>query len=424
MVAGVPLENMERHTVSKNVSQTGLFSSRENFAPHGLYGDLEPFLQGFRASRPLDLSIAQWRKQHPLGSPAEWRAEARSFVLEKLHYSPGQLDLQAKTLSCEQRDGFKVEGIAFNTAPWCRVDGWFLLPDGPGPFPAVVVLHSWGGPKLLGKDRVVSRGKTHPQLEAFLQKGYSGRFIGEDLARRGYAVIVIDALHFGRRLPWGGQLSQNAHPANASAGLPAYTDPLDLNEAEFSSIEAKAEGLSRHTLRYLQWAGATWGGVYFWDDSRCVDYLVSRPEVDSSRIGCVGQSVGGWRAHMLAALDERIAASVSSCWTTTNDWTHLYNFSCLGPYALLPGLWQRLDLPDLGALAAPRAAMVISGREDALFAPEAMESAAKRIQEGFTWAGVPDHFAFHFPGKPHSFDLESQELAWAWFDRWLKADRS
>lgn len=404
----------------------GLHSSRSNFTPHGLYGDLEPFLQGFRASRPLDLSISQWRASHPHGTPEEWRQHARSFVLEKLHYSPGPLDLQAQTLSREQRDGYRLEEVAFNTAPWCRVKGWFLRPDGPGPFPAVVVLHSWGGPKLLGRDRVVSRGKTHPQLEAFLNKGYSGRFIGEDLARRGYAVVVIDALHFGRRLPWGGQLAQNALPnteENPSApGLPAYMDPLDLDEATFDALEAKAEGLSRNTLRYLQWAGATWGGVYFWDDSRCVDYLVSRPEVDASRIGCVGQSVGGWRAHMLAALDERIAASVSSCWTTTNDWTHLYNFSCVGPYALLPGLWQSLDLPDIAALAAPRAAMVISGQQDNLFAPEAVVAATDRIREGFSWAGVPEHFEFHFPEKPHSFDLDSQHLAWAWFDRWLKPE--
>lgn len=399
-------------------------SARENFAPGGLYGDLEPFLQGFRASRPLDLAARNWRRAHPDGTPAQWRTEARALALDKLNYDPGPLDLRAETLTVEQRDGFTAEQVAFNTAPWSRVNGWFLKPKGPGPFPAVVVLHSWGGPHLLGKDRVVSRGKTHPQLEEFLSKSYGGRFLAEDLARRGYAVIAIDALHFGRRLPWGGRITQNYDKAMASGEdfphLPKYSDPLDFDDATFTKINAHAGNLTRMTLRYLQWAGATWGGVYYWDDARCIDYLVSRPEVNPARIGCVGSSVGGWRAHVLAALDERITASVSSCWTTTNDWTHLYNFACVGPYALLPGLWQRLDLPDLAALAAPRAAMVLAGGSDALFAPEATAEAAARMKEIYEWSGVGERFAFHFPNKPHGFDLENQELAWAWFDQWLK----
>ncbi len=51
----------------------------------------------------------------------------------------------------------------------------------------------------------------------------------------------------------------------------------------------------------------TWPGIVFRDDIRTVDYLVTRPEVDPKRIGCLGISMGGYRSCYLAALDDRIA---------------------------------------------------------------------------------------------------------------------
>jgi dienelactone hydrolase len=394
-----------------------LLSRRPNAVPGGLFGDLEDFLQGFRCSAPLDLNAERWRRANGSGSFAEWQQIARAFTLECLHYEPGPVDLQAKVLDVQPRDGFIAEKIAFHTAPWSRVEGWFLRPDGPGPFPAIVYFHSWGGPMILGKDRLVSRGKHHPRLQEFFERGGSKPFSAEILARRGYAVIVIDAFHFGSRLPWGAMItSPREKPC-----LPPRLDPMDLSIEEFDRVNQQAVELLFIAMRYLNWAGTTWAGVNFWDDSRCVDYLVSRPEVDPLRIGCVGSSGGGWRAHFLAGLDPRIAASVSSCWTTTGDWNHMYGFTgTIGTFCMVPGLWRRLDLPDIALLAAPAASMVISGQDDKLFPPEGMEEAARQIQAGFEWAGVPEKFRFHYPKKPHCFDDENQEAAWAWFDQWLK----
>jgi hypothetical protein len=124
-------------------------------------------------------------------------------------------------------------------------------------------------------------------------------------------------------------------------------------------------------VRQLNWAGTTWMGVNYWDDSRCVDYLQSRPEVDPDRIGCTGLSGGGWRTNVLAALDRRISASVSVGWMTTGDYQQVCNISGgIGTFCLLPGVWNRLDVPDLTTMAAPGASMVVSGQQDTLFAPE------------------------------------------------------
>ena len=81
----------------------------------------------------------------------------------------------------------------------------------------------------------------------------------------------------------------------------------------------------------------------------------TRPEVDPKRIGCVGISMGGYRAIYLSALDDRIAAGcVAGFMSTvkpmikahidTHSWVHF-----------LPGLHRFLDLPDVASLAAPQA---------------------------------------------------------------------
>lgn len=400
-----------------SVPATPLVSRRTDHVEGGLYGDLEPFLQGYRDSRPLDLTMERWRKIHPNGSFTDWQNQLKALVLDSLHYHPGPLDLKAEILEIEQRDGFRVEKVAFNTAPWSRVEGYFLCPDGDGPFPAVVALVAWGGSLLFGKDQFVSRGKSHPRLDELIERSYGGRFIGEDLARRKYAVVVIDAFHFGRRAPWGAKLFNGRE----DFWLPPYTDPLDLDVETYDVLYARAnEALTYGGFGYLGWAGTTLSGVHYWDDSRCVDYLISRPEVDQSRIACVGLSGGGRRVNLLAALDDRVGASASVCWMTNSDWGHLYNFTgAIGSACTMGGLWQRMDYADLGAMTAPRHALVIAAQDDHLFSPEGMEQAALKIQEGYAWAGTPDHFHFHYPKMPHSFPIESQNLAWDWFDRSL-----
>lgn len=393
-------------------------SRRPDFLAHGLYGSLEPYFRGMRAKAPLDLSFKKWRDAHEGGAFADWQKEARDFVLSSLAYEAGPPDLLAEVLSVERRTGYVLERVAFQTAPWCRVDGIFARPHGEGPYPAVIVLHSWGGPMILGKERVFPLGPMHPRLGELLDRAYGGKFVGEELVARGYAVLTIDAHHFSSRLPWGARiLASQSEP-----WLPQKPDILALGVEEFDRLDAKAKEMLDFAYRYVGWAGTTWTGINFGDDSRCVDYLLSRPEVDGTRIGCMGQSGGGYRSHFLAALDSRVRSSVSSCWFTTGDWTQAYKLlGPIGPAHLVPGLWRRMDLPDVALLAAPQAKLIICGQDDPLFAPEAMEEAAGVVRDGYAWAGASGSFQFFFPTKPHCFDAECQDVAWTFLERSLKS---
>ena len=375
-------------------------------APLNLYGSLEHAIRDIRDHRPLDLTAENWHAAHPDAAFEEWRTLARKHVLDGLHYDPGPLELKPEVLGREERDGFTLERVAFNTTPWFRVNGFFLLPTGvTTPVPGLVVFHAWGGPMCWGRHRIVSTDRDHPLLVAHREKVYSGNFLAEEFAKRGYACIVIDAHHFGERAPRG------------VADIPDEYDPFDLTEDEYAALDAKVRAQLYLGVRQLMWAGTTWMGVNYYDDSRCIDYLQSRDEVDGDRIGCTGLSGGGWRTDMLAALDERVKASVSVGWMTTGDYQQIYNIAGgVGTFCLLPGVWDRMDIPDLAVMAAPAATMTVVGRQDGLFPEEAQDEAARQIALGFEWAGCPERARFFNPPKEHCYDADVQTEALAWFD--------
>jgi dienelactone hydrolase len=378
--------------------------------PICLYGSLQSLIEQMRAHRPQDLNSRAWRRANPSGAFAQWQRAARACLREGLHYDPPVVDLAAVTLDRVESDDFVRERIEFNTTPWFRVPGYFYTPKRASlPAPGLIVLHEWGGPMLFGAERICGEPAIHDVVVEHRNVYTSGRAIADWYASNGYAVICIDAYHFGRRA------------IRCVRVLPDTIDPRSLDRDQLHAYHRTLQDLLYLGVRQLNWAGTTWAGVNFVDDSRCVDYLRSRPEVDPSRIGATGLSGGGWRTNMLAALDERVRCAVPVGWMTTGDTQQRYNVEgAVGTFCLLPGVWDRMDIPDLIAMAAPRACMVVSAAQDLLFPPAGQLDAAEQIAAAYAWAGRPDRFRHHAPNKPHCYDAEIQEQALAWLDAHLK----
>jgi len=85
----------------------------------------------------------------------------------------------------------------------------------------------------------------------------------------------------------------------------------------------------------------------------------------------------------------------------------------------LIGLYRYLDLPDLAALIAPRAVMIINGSRDALFAPEGVKAAFEKIARCYAKAGAPERQRCRLYDAPHEFNLRMQADAWEWLKRWV-----
>lgn len=369
------------------------------------YGTLEETIRAIREARPLDLSAEKW------SDPAAWRREARKYVRQELHYHPGPVDLSPETLAMHDHGDYIREEIRFNTAPWFRVEGYFLYPKNlTASVPAVLLLHEWGGPMMFGKDRLVNIGRDCDILRNFRKEAHGGVYLGETFCRAGYAVLVIDAYHFGTRIPRG------------IDGIPEDIDPWKLMETydglqEYHTYAGRLSKLNYLGVRQLNWAGTTWAGINFWDDGRSVDYLLSRTDVvDGSRIGVTGLSGGGYRTNLMLALDDRVKAGVSVGWMTTGDWQQRYNVAgAIGTFCLLPGIWNRMDVPDLIVMGFPRKTMIIVGSRDHLFPPEGVAEAFRQIRSGYEHAGCGGSVSLQSPPKGHCYDRDCQQLALNWF---------
>ena len=107
-------------------------------------------------------------------------------------------------------------------------------------------------------------------------------------------------------------------------------------------------------------AGRTLMGERLWDLMRCVRFLTTRPEVDASRLGCAGLSLGGEMALWLGAMDPRIAAVVSAGFLTRMDNMEQGHCMCWK----FPGLRENFrDWSDIYMLIAPRPLQCQKGRK-------------------------------------------------------------
>jgi dienelactone hydrolase len=372
--------------------------------PH--VGNLYPFIQKQADSAPLALSFLR----PEFRSLRRWQARARARVLNRLLYSPAPAAPDAKVIRKVDRGDYTVEYVTFQTTPELRVPAIVLIPKNAKlPAPGIVALHDHGGFYLWGKEKLFADDGEHPVLTAFRDRYYGGRSTTIELVRQGYVTIAIDMFYWGER-----RLMYAADPASLR------DRSLELGQAEIDAFNRRSSQSEQLVTRTLTTAGLTFPGIALWDDLRTVDYLASRPEVDAKRLGCVGLSVGGYRSYMLAALSPRIKAAVAVGWMTSYPKQlrrHVIN--TVGFTFHIPGLYPDLDFPDLSALVAPRALMVINGSRDGLFHPEGVKDAFAKIQACYQKAGAADGQSCRMYDAPHEFNLEMQPAAWEWLKRWI-----
>jgi dienelactone hydrolase len=336
----------------------------------------------------------------------------RRAILDAYGYRPAPVDPAPELLDRYEGPDFVREKVLFSTTPTFRVPAYVHIPRGlTGRAPAIVDLHSHGGMFLFGKEKVIDFGRNHPAMTKYHADNYESRPTATALVRRGYVVITIDAFMFGER--------RVLMDADLDAGWDRARYSLD-DVARLNRVCASKESTLAKTLTVL---GMSWPGLVAWDDMRTVDYLLTRPEVDPARVGCVGVSFGGWRSLFLSALDTRIAAaavvgfmatirSMLRRHVDTHSWVHF-----------VPGLHEHLDLPDVASLNAPRPLLVQQCRRDGLYPLDGMEAAAAGIASAYARAGIPDRFESRFYDVPHEFNRQMQEDAFAWFDQRLQPAR-
>ena len=370
-------------------------------------GNHYPFIESLAVAKP-SLSWLEPR----FTNLAAWKREARARYLDLLHYAPAKVDPRAEVLFKKDRGEYTLESIVFSTTPVLRVPAFVLAPRNVQRkrLPAIVALHDHGGFYMWGKEKLVHVEGEHEVLTRFKETYYAGRNIAEDLARSGYVVIVIDMHYWGDRRMI---LSDDA--------VDWRDRPATLTADRIQKFNQRSGAGEQLMSRTIQTAGATWPGIMLWDDIRTVDYLLTRPDVDPKRIGCVGLSVGGLRACYLTAADARVKAGVIGCWMTSfpAQLKHKIN-NTIGHTKIIPGLYRYLDYPDLASLAMPSALLVLNGGKDALFEPAGVQAAYDKLKACYRKAGIAERIQCSlYPDAPHEFNAAMQAEAWKFLSRWL-----
>ena len=203
---------------------------------------------------------------------------------------PRPVPLASETLESVECDGYRRDKIVFDTEATMSVPAYLLVPHGRvGPGPAVLAAHGHGPGKIL----VCGLATTEaPNGDYAVQ-----------LVRRGYVVLAPDIRCFGERLDWNPE-DHYACDTNLVHAVMAGENPLAQN---------------------------------LWDMARALDVLAAHPLVDPARMGMVGLSYGGTMTLFLAALDERVAACVVSCYFSSWAQSHKMPWNMCGSQ-VLPGM--------------------------------------------------------------------------------------
>lgn len=324
----------------------------------------------------------------------EWKRVTKAKVLECMMTPPmksGNFDI--KVIGEERRDGYTAKKILFNVNAYSRITAYLLIPDGKGPFPAINMLHDHGGHLYIGKEKMVRPFDVDSAVvndaDRWAEKLYDGQYVGDYFARKGYVVFSADAPMWGERGREEG-----------------------VDRSKYDIICGNMMMLGRDLSAFMTY-----------DDIAATELIASLPEVDKNRIGCMGCSMGAYRAWMLSALCDRIAAGASICWMTTTavqmsvkDKKREY-----GGFAnCIPALRQWLDYPHIASLACPKPMLFINGTRDHLFPVDGTQDAFATMQSVWSSQGAGENLTTELWDVPHSCGKALQRRALEFFDNNFK----
>lgn len=285
--------------------------------------------------------------------------------------------LNAKVTGTIVREGYLIEKLVFESLPGLHVTALLYRPDTRtgGRLPAVLL--ACGHAPL---------GKAHPAYQEIAMR----------LVKRGYVVLCFDPVGQGERSQFWDPVAQRSR-YNLVCGEHAVLGNLA-------------------TL-----AGASLVRFMVWDGMRAVDYLLSRPEVDGTRIAITGTSGGGFQSLWIGALDERIRVVLPSCFVTALPMrmaNRIFEDPDSDPEQDPPGLVSEgVDHAGLLLLAYPRAVHVAAAVKD-FFPIEGTRKTVREVARLYGAFGRGDRFALTEGFHGHQYSVENQKAAFAFLDRW------
>lgn len=277
------------------------------------------------------------------------------------------LPLNYKKIKTFKKNNYTVEMIVFQTLPGIYATANLFIPNGEGPFPAVV--------HMLGHWRKGKIDNTGAQS------------VGHSLALNGYVCLSIDPWGSGERTTIHGDFEDHGDENNLGSSLMNLGEPLI--------------------------------GIEISENIRAVDLLSSLPYVDKNKIGATGASGGGNHAMWLAAMDERIKAVVPVVSVGTFE-SHIMGSPCI--CEVLQGGLTITEESGILSLIAPRPLLMCNHTKDnnLAFLPSEMLRSYINAKSIFKLKNAENNISYKIFDLTHGYMTEDRESMLGWFDLHLK----
>ena len=383
----------------------------ENFL--GKYLDMikEPF-------ETFDYPMSFLSADYNAADVEKWQSESRDAVRKLLSYNPPKIPFDTIIHDEYIKDGLIYRHISYSQNHGPRTEGIFMRPENSEgkKLPGFIGLHDHGGYKYYGKEKITSPKNEPPVMKDFKDNYYEGRSWASELAKRGYAVFVPDVFLWG---------SRKISPEDISERFirdwreKLQNNPVDSPEY-IDAYNGYANGAEEYIAKSLITAGMTFPGAVVYEDMRAVDFLLTQPDTDEKNIGCAGLSGGGLRTVLLSSMDERIKCSCCVGFMSTSAEIAAYKTYTHTWMMYIPGLSHLMDFSDLYSVHGKKPTMVLYDIDDPLYTVKGQEDADKRLKAIFSKMDASELYSGHFYPGGHKFDIEMQNTAFNFFDKWLK----
>ncbi len=315
-----------------------------------------------------------------------YQQRMKEFFRSQIGGFPERTPLNPRVIGKLKGDGFHVENVIYESWPGHHVTANLYLPNTKPPYPGVLVPcgHSHDG-----------KASAAYQRACIL------------LAKNGMAALCYDPIGQGERYQ---VLSKE--PNEFFRGSKSYRPPHPQVQyfctAEHTLMSVSAIPLGSNSARYR-----------IWDGMRGIDYLISRTDIDSKRIGCTGNSGGGTLTSYIMALDDRVQCAAPVCYSTMFRSLIDNNGPQDGEQNIFGQLAYGMDIADYTLMRAPQPTLICAGTLDSTFKIDGTWELFREAKRFYTRMGYAERVGIIEADAPHGFTIQLREGAARWMNRWL-----